>query len=81
MKFFNVALLLFAGAEAVKIAAFDAATTAATDSTAGATATDCPDCQVGGEGSGEGLEDTAAPPKLVGEPKIKTLKDGSTVEI
>ena len=38
MKFFNVALLLFAGAEAVKLGAFDPAgsqTTAATDSTAG----------------------------------------------
>ena len=41
MKFFNVALLLFAGAEAVKLGAFDAAaatdSTAATDGTGGET--------------------------------------------
>ena len=33
MKFFNVALLLFAGAEAIKLGAFDAAGTAGTAAT------------------------------------------------
>ena len=58
MKFFNIALLLFAGAQAVKLGAFDAATTGtATDATTGGTATDA---TTGGTAADATTDDTAA---------------------